>query len=235
MRIQKILFSILFLIAFSNLGFNQESRSIIHEAVVLEVTHVSSYTYALVIKNNDNKWLAAPSVVIEVGDVVFYKGGTEMPGFYSKELDKTFASVLFLEKISKNKEDFEIKAFQHPALAMHPSKTEKTIEKLSVVISPVEEGMSIVELIKNKKDYEGKVVKIKGQVIKFTTKILGKNWIHLQDGTEINGEFDVTFTTNALVNVGDVVVMEGKVTLDKDFGYGYFYKLIIEDAQLIID
>jgi len=233
MRIQKTLLSIIFLIAFSNFGFNQESRSIIQKAVVLEVEQVSSYTYILIDKNNDKKWLAAPSAVVEIGDVIFYKGGTEMPDFKSKELDRTFASVLFLEKISKNKEDLENKTSQMPFSELHQGNSNKATGKLAITINPINDGISIAELLKNKEVYEGKTVKITGQVTKFNTKILGKNWLHLQDGTEFNGEFDLTFTTKAVVKVGDVVVLEGEVTLDKDFGHGYFYKVLVENTQLI--
>ena len=33
------------------------------------------------------------------------------------------------------------------------------------------------------------------------------------------------------VNVGDIIIISGKLTLDKDFGYGYFYKVIIEEQN----
>lgn len=60
-----------------------------------------------------------------------------------------------------------------------------------------------------------------------------KNWVHIQDGTEYNDEFDLTLTTNNLVKVGDIITIEGKVFLNRDFGYGYFYNVIIENALLI--
>jgi hypothetical protein len=62
---------------------------------------------------------------------------------------------------------------------------------------------------------------------------MSRNWIHLQDGTNHEGDFDLTITTNEEVNIDDVVVITGKLTLDKDFGYGYFYKLIIEEGKVI--
>ena len=59
------------------------------------------------------------------------------------------------------------------------------------------------------------------------------NWLHMQDGTEFNGEFDLTVTTAATAQIGDVVTLKGTVTLNKDFGAGYFYTIIIENATLI--
>ena len=62
---------------------------------------------------------------------------------------------------------------------------------------------------------------------------MSKNWVHLQDGTNNAGDFDLTFTTNDVTKVGDVVTFEGTVTLKKDFGAGYFYEVIVENAKLL--
>ena len=59
-----------------------------------------------------------------------------------------------------------------------------------------------------------------------------KNWIHIQDGTEFDGKFDLTITTDQEVKVGDKISVEGNVHLDKDFGFGYFYDVIVEDAKI---
>jgi len=235
MHFSKVLFTLVFSMTFSALTFGQTPRSVIHKVEVLEINQVSSYTYLRVIENDKEKWLAVPTIETEVGDMLFYKGGTEMLNFRSKELDKTFSSVLFLEKATKNKGDLKDRTFQLSGSDLHQGNTKKKVEKLKSIIAPAEGGISIAELMENKKLYDGKIVKIKGQVMKFNSKILGKNWVHLQDGTAFNGLFDLTLTTNAVVQLEEVVVLEGKVTLDKDFGYGYFYELIIEDAQLIED
>jgi hypothetical protein len=62
---------------------------------------------------------------------------------------------------------------------------------------------------------------------------MGKNWVHLQDGTSNNGAFDLTITTQALPKVNDEVTFKGTVTLEKDFGAGYYYDVIMEDAELV--
>lgn len=233
MRGYKTLLAFILFFTFSTNGFTQESKSVIHQVVVLEVEQVSSYTYLLVEENNDKVWLAVPTVAAEIGDVLYYKGGMEMTEFKSKELNKTFASVLFIGKVGKTKADLEDIPFKHSTLASHLGNSEKTNEKMSISIDPLVDGISIADLMKDKKLYEGKTVKIKGQVTRFNAKIMSKNWIHLQDGTEFQDAFDLTFTSNATVKVGDTVVLEGIVSLDKDFGYGYFYNLIVENAILI--
>jgi hypothetical protein len=60
-----------------------------------------------------------------------------------------------------------------------------------------------------------------------------KNWVHIQDGTDYEGEFDLTITTSRSVSVGDTVTFEGTIALEKDFGYGYFYNILMEEGDLI--
>jgi hypothetical protein len=114
---------------------------------------------------------------------------------------------------------------QIPAQGVKP-----VIEKKDVKVTPAAGGITIADLFSKKDKYSGKTVKIKGQVVKFNPEIMGKNWIHIQDGTESNGDFDLTVTSSSVVKVGDMITVEGKVSLDKDFGAGYFYKVIVEDA-----
>ena len=62
---------------------------------------------------------------------------------------------------------------------------------------------------------------------------MNKNWIHIQDGTDNSGKFDLTVTTDIEVKVGDTITLEGAIALDKDFGFGYKYEVIMEDAKLV--
>jgi hypothetical protein len=109
--------------------------------------------------------------------------------------------------------------------------TKVAAEKANVSVVPCEGCIKIADLLAGKKDYEGKTIKIKGSVTKFNPEIMGKNWIHIQDGTEFEGAFDLTITTDKVVAVGDIVTFEGKIILNKDFGYGYFYNILMEDGQ----
>lgn len=228
----KITQIIIVLTIFSTFGFSQTPESQYQEVKVLEVLQVNSYTYLYVKEDTNNKWLAVPSIDVEIGETYFYKGGLEMPNFTSKELNRTFESVRFLGSISKSPVEEKKSSFQHSSNIESKKSSNPINEKLSVKLGPVDDGISIAELFKNKKSYEGKSVKIKGKVTKFNAQIMSKNWIHLQDGTENNGEFDLTVTTNAEVEVGDIITVEGKVYLDRDFGYGYFYNIIIENAVI---
>jgi hypothetical protein len=76
-------------------------------------------------------------------------------------------------------------------------------------------------------------VKITGRVTKYNPSIMGKNWVHLQDGSEFEGGYDLTVTTDTVVEVGETVTFEGKIALDKDFGYGYFYSVLLEEGKIL--
>jgi hypothetical protein len=108
-----------------------------------------------------------------------------------------------------------------------------TVEKANVVVEPCEGCITIAKLFENKKSFSGKVIKIKGQVTKYNPAIMGKNWVHIQDGTDFQGGFDLTITTDALVSVGETVTFEGKLALDKDFGYGYSYNVLLEEGKIV--
>jgi hypothetical protein len=105
------------------------------------------------------------------------------------------------------------------------------VEKIDVKVDPCKDCIIISNLLENKKNYSGKTIKVTGKVTKYNPEIMGKNWIHIQDGSEFKGEFDLTITTDQKVSVGEIITFEGKIVLDKDFGYGYFYSVLMEDAK----
>ena len=139
-----------------------------------------------------------------------------------------------MEKISESPEDASVPLTVNP----HPQKmeteaTKPIIEKKEIAVEAAANGISIAELFKNKEKYNNTVVTIKGEVTKYNPAIMGVNWFHMQDGTDFNGEFDLTVTTAAELKIGDVVTIQGKVALNKDFGAGYVYNIIVENATLV--
>ena len=107
------------------------------------------------------------------------------------------------------------------------------LEKINVTIEPCRDCIKISDLLANKKNYSGKTIMVKGQVTKYNPAIMGKNWIHIQDGSEFGGSFDLTITTDKQVSVGETVTFEGKIVLEKDFGYGYSYSILMEEAKTV--
>lgn len=90
---------------------------------------------------------------------------------------------------------------------------------------------NVTDVYARKTELAGKPVTVKGNVVKVSEAIMGKNWVHIQDGTGAEGSNDIVFTsTNQSPAVGDQVVATGIVAIDKDFGYGYVYSVIVEEA-----
>ena len=200
----------------------------LREVVVNDVVQTSAYTYLEFEENSDVYWAAVSRRDdIRKGDVFYFDNWMEMKNFTSKELDKTFESIYFIEVISNQ----PFSAKQQLAPQKQGSSTMGNME--IGVVAPVEGGITIAELYANKEKYKGQKVKVRGQVVKFTAAVMQKNWIHLQDGTADGNDFDLTITTNAIVEVGDVAILEGTVVLDKDFGYGYSYEVLMENAVLL--
>ncbi|MBK5257400.1 MAG: nucleotide-binding protein, partial [Vicinamibacteria bacterium] len=82
---------------------------------------------------------------------------------------------------------------------------------------------------------KGKDVDVRGAVVKWNPDILGRNWVHLRDGSGSpeRQDNDLTVTTSDVVAKGDIVIVRGKVALDRDFTAGYAYPVIIEDAKVV--
>lgn len=206
-----------------------------HKVVVEEVLQAKTYTYLRVKENDQELWLALPAIDAKVGETYYYEKGMEMKNFPSKELNRTFESVLFLEGVSKEPITAKTEAVNNNVMNPNDMNSttpvKPTIEKQDIKIEKGDGCTSIADIFTKKADLAGKTIKVKGQVTKFSEGIMNKNWIHLQDGTDADGKFDLTITTvDGVVKVGDVVTLEGKIATDKDFGFGYFYEVIMEDA-----
>lgn len=90
----------------------------------------------------------------------------------------------------------------------------------------------VEELYAKKEKLTGKKVTVKGKVVKFSSGIMGKNWIHLQDGSGKEGTNDITITTDQNTAVGENIAVTGNLVTNKDFGSGYKYEVIIEEATV---
>jgi hypothetical protein len=151
-----------------------------------------------------------------------------MTNFKSKELDRTFPSILFVSEVGAQTE-----AQQSAGMPMTTTGKPKVDLMTDAVIAQSQGGISIEELYKNRNNYANKKVKVKGKVVKVNNEVMNKNWVHLQDGTGNSGNFDLTVTTMEFTKVDDVIEFEGTIILNKDFGSGYFYELIMEGGQVV--
>lgn len=195
------------------------------QVVVKEIIQTSNYTYLKLDDYGDMYWAAVNKMEAKEGDVFYYLNSMEMTNFHSEELDRTFDKILFIEYIS-----------EEPIIAADETKPHDMNKvmagKIDTVIDPANGGISLEELFADKDSYNTKTVIVRGKVTKFNKNIMGRNWVHIQDGTESNGEYDLTITTDDEVKVGDIVTFEGAIALNKDFGFNYKYDVIMEVAKL---
>lgn len=195
-----------------------------HRVIVLEKAAGGNYSYFLV-KEKDNRYWIATNFMdeVEVGDTLFYSNAMEMTNFYSKSLEKEFERILFVEDASKT--PYKTPEFIHPEIG--------NLKDNTIKIDPLPGGLTIEQIYKDRENLNGKIITLKGKVTKFNDDILGKNWIHLQDGSGDENNFDLLVTSDAFVNIGDIIIVRGKVAINKDFGAGYRYDVLIEDAVIL--
>jgi hypothetical protein len=203
---------------------------------VVETMNSGGYTYIQVDTGSEKIWAAAPEFAVKVGDPVVVPEGMPMVNYHSKTLNRDFDLVYFVDGIMVGGEMAAPGAAKMPE--GHPPMTAQSAAQNGVDLSgikKVEGGQTVSDVFADKAKLAGKDVKVRGKVVKFSPAIMGKNWIHLQDGTGAEGTNDLTITTSETVKVGDTVVVAGKLTTDKDFGYGYKYGVILEDAKITVE
>jgi len=192
----------------------------IHKVEVLDNVNASNYSYLKVKENDSEYWIAVPQMDAQKGEVLYFGKSMEMKNFHSETLNRDFESILFVDHVSKTPGNAN-PVPNHPKLSSN---------KEEISVKPLSNGKTVAQIYDDKNDLAGKSVKIRGKVTKFNPNIMGRNWIHIQDGTGSSNNYDLMITTRDIVKVGDVVVVEGKVAVNRDFGAGYSYPVMIEDA-----
>jgi hypothetical protein len=204
------------------------STNKLHKVIVEEVLPTEKYSYLRVKENDEEFWMAIPKTEVEVGGTYYYRGGLKKTNFKSVEYDRVFETVYLVNGIS-----------QDPGMGSmmgsnpHQNLNNNITAGADADVSPPPGGITLAELIKNKKKYDGQIVKVQGRVVKLNNMIMNRNWVHLQDASLKDEKTDLTVTTTESVAMGDIVAFEGKISLNKDFGAGYKYEIIMEDAQII--
>ncbi len=203
---------------------------------VIETIDAGGYTYVLVDTGSEKIWAAAPSFQVKVGDEASIPEGAVMNNYFSKTLQRTFDSVLFVGMVQVGGQP----APQAASAGYAPSaeyKGNTTAEDVGITgIEKAQGGQDIAELFDGKSSLVGQEVVLRGKVVKYSGGIMGTNFVHIQDGTtSASGVNDLTITTDSQTKVGDTVLVKGILTADKDFGYGYNYDLIIEKASITVE
>lgn len=199
---------------------------------VAETMEASGYTYVLVDKGTEKVWVAGPRTAVKVGDEVYVPEGSTMANFESKSLKRTFEQIIFSSAIMVGGADNAGAPVQPPA-DHTKAATPATVDLKG--ITKATGGKSVAEIFAERKTLDGKKVLVRGKVVKYMSGIMGKNWLHVKDGTGTSGSDDLVVTTTVAAKIGDKVLVNGKVASDKDFGSGYRYDVIVEDAEVTVE
>ena len=205
---------------------------------VLETTNSGGYVFVRVQGPHKSLWAATQPCQVTVGDNVSLPPGEVMQQFRSASLNRTFEEILFVEHL----DNLTLRGGTLPLTASgakaalppgHPKLKETApLSGPDVQIAQPAGGHTVAEVFAQRQQLAGQTLTIKGRVMKFTPGIMGRNWMHLRDGTGTAGNNDLTVTTTDLAKVGDVVTMRGTLVIDQDFGGGYTYSALLEKAAV---
>jgi hypothetical protein len=215
---------------------------------ILETMDSGGYTYMKLQTSGGEVWSAVNQTKVRKGQAVTIAAPMMLENFESKTLHRKFDKILFGTLASgAGAGAGAAMPPGHPAVgdspaagsnmaAQHAAAANPSVDAAPIKVAKAEgpSGRTIAELFAQRASMKDKEVAVRGKVVKVTPEVMGKNWVHLRDGSGSleKKDNDITVTTAGMAAVGDVVLVRGTVRLDKDFGAGYTYTVIIEDAKL---
>lgn len=216
----------------------------IHYGKILEIKPAMGYKYLKVDENGTDVWVAIANAPVAVGDKIGYDKKTMMKDFQSKTLNQNFKEIFFASDVYLPQKVQKPKSMK--AMLGLSAAQKDPHEGMGIGMSPVEEDekpstpfvkkdmYTVAEIHMWRKELKDQIIAIKGSVFKVSRGIMKLDWVHIGDGTGDEKKLtdDLVFTAaSTALKQGDKVIAKGKVIVDKDFGYGYFYKVIIQDAS----
>lgn len=196
------------------------------EGKILETMNSGGYTYVHLDHAGTKMWIAGPETKLAVGTSLGKMAGTLMTDFRSNTLNRTFDRIYF------------VGAFPGAAAAPAPIATGSTTTlpttppAVDEKVAAAPNGKTVAAVWAAKDALKGKPVIVRGKVVKLNNGIMGRNWVHLRDGSGASGTNDLLVTTQDVVKLGDVVTATGTIATKQDFGAGYAYDVMIENATL---
>lgn len=203
-------------------ALSEASQSVLHQVEAKETFDSERYTYVRVAEGDEEYWVAISKQPVEVGKKYVFQKGLMKKNFFSPEFNRVFETLYLVSDFrpmggTNQAEDVLSSLQSGDVLKVDPNQ-----------ITRPEGSVPLSELFKNMAKYNGKQIVVTGKVVKVNPMIMGRNWIHIQDGT-VEGK-DLTVTTMENIPLGHVVSFEGTIALNKDFGAGYRYDIILEGA-----
>jgi len=227
---------------------------------IAEILEVSQYSYLRIQSDAGEVWAAVPKTKKAVGDRVTVLGPIWMDDFKSKSMNRTWEHIAFgtlesdgsaaasdaqqmppnhppIQQPDKAAGMFAAQAAKKPeaaqAMPAHGPKTGAAdLGVISVAKAPGAQGHTVAEIRARKAQLKDREVTVRGKVVKSTNGVMGKNWLHVRDGSGQGSSADLAVVTADTASVGDTVLVSGIVRLDRDLGAGYFYDVLVDDAQV---
>jgi hypothetical protein len=196
---------------------------------VSEIINSRGYTYARVDVEGQSLWAAGPTTPMAVGDTISFSTLMPMQNFHSNTMNRDFPILYFVDGFTASGSSATAHTSIQPPVAASAATGVATADVSVEKIEKVTDGYTIAEVLAQRAELVGKPIKVRGKVTKFTPGIMGKNWLHIVDGSGVQ---DLVVTTSATTIKGAVVVVEGVLSLDRDFGYGYRFGVLMEDASV---
>lgn len=196
---------------------------------VLETMNSGGYTYVLLENEGQKTWVAVPRMEVTVGSEVSFTPGMEMTDFESKTLKRRFDRIIFSGGPATPAEAGTVQGH-----AVDKDKAPAASEEIKVDKASGANARTVSEIHEKVAELAGKAVVVRGKVVKFSSGIMGKNWLHIQDGSGVQekGNNDLVVTTKDEASAGEIVTASGTLLRDQDYGFGYKYSVIMEDATL---
>ena len=199
---------------------------------VVETMNAGGYTYLQVATAGGDVWCAVPETKIRKGAAVTVAPQMVAENFESSTLHRKFDRLVMGSLAGAEAAAAAPAAMS--AMGTPSQHMSSAAPDAGAKLEKADGGVTVAEAWAGKDQLKDKPVVIRGRVVKFLPDIMGKNWLHLRDGSgsHANGTDDVTVTTKDVAKVGDVVTVRGTLRLEKDFGAGYRYPIIVEEARL---
>jgi hypothetical protein len=195
---------------------------------VLERIDADRYSYLRLSTESGEIWAAVLQTEVQEGEEVIVVNPMPMDGWESKTLNRTFERIMF--GVLAN--DGETQSMLMDA---HSGVSEvEDVGPINVAKAPGPNGRTVAEVFAQRQSLKDKKVAVRGKVAKVNANILSRTWIHIQDGTgdpQANTH-DLVVTSQDSPSVGDTVLVEGLVRTDKNYGMGYVFPVILEDATV---
>lgn len=213
-------------------GDSHSGNVALKQGIVKEVLNADRYTY-LELEQEDGStyWIAISKQAIEVGEKITFDEGILKHNFESKEFNRMFETIYLVSRYQRfrKKSGGQNSTFSPKEVVVKSKTDEQNSQQQSQASSAPEGSTMISSIYANPVEYQNKEITIHGLVVKVNYNIMGKNWVHIQNSD--NKGQDFTLTTNDQVMEGEEVTFSGTIFLDKDFGAGYRYDVIMENAR----